>query len=292
VAQRKSALEDLIDLASRLPWYVSLVFAVVSGVVLHALAAALSAPRIETPGALGGVVARGLYGTIAALLQFVVPMCFAVGALAALLKRSRATALFAQARSAPEQSIDGMTWEQFECLVGEAFRRRGYQVTETGGGGSDGGVDLVLVKGSDRFLVQCKQWRTQRVGVATVRELYGVIAARGATGGFVVTSGDFTEESRQFARDCRIELVDGDGLTALIREIERASVNNGTVATGAALPPAIANVSRASNRCPKCGSAMALRTAKRGPHVGHDFLGCTRYPVCRGIRRLDETVGE
>ena len=31
--------------------------------------------------------------------------------------------------------LDGMTWQQFERLVGEAFRLQGFRVTETGGGG-------------------------------------------------------------------------------------------------------------------------------------------------------------
>jgi restriction system protein len=40
-----------------------------------------------------------------------------------------------------------MTWREFEALVGEYFRLRGFAVTETGGGGADGGVDLMLTKG-------------------------------------------------------------------------------------------------------------------------------------------------
>ena len=34
--------------------------------------------------------------------------------------------------------------------------------------------------------------------------------------------------------------------------------------------------------CPKCGSAMRLRTARHGPRRGHRFWGCNRYPDCRG----------
>ncbi len=34
--------------------------------------------------------------------------------------------------------------------------------------------------------------------------------------------------------------------------------------------------------CPQCGSAMALRTAKNGPHPGSQFWGCTAYPTCKG----------
>ena len=34
-------------------------------------------------------------------------------------------------------------------------------------------------------------------------------------------------------------------------------------------------------RCPKCGSLMILRTAKRGPNAGGKFYGCSRYPKCK-----------
>jgi len=40
--------------------------------------------------------------------------------------------------------------------------------------GADGGIDLRLKKDGERFLVQCKHWRAQRVPVEVVRELYGV----------------------------------------------------------------------------------------------------------------------
>jgi restriction system protein len=52
-------------------------------------------------------------------------------------------------------------------------------------------VDLVLQRDGEKHLVQCKQWRATRVSVMVVRELFGVMAATGAVGGFVVTSGRF-----------------------------------------------------------------------------------------------------
>jgi hypothetical protein len=36
--------------------------------------------------------------------------------------------------------------------------------------------------------------------------------------------------------------------------------------------------------CPNCGSAMVLRTARRGDRAGQQFYGCVSYPKCRGIR--------
>lgn len=88
---------------------------------------------------------------------------------------------------------------------------------ETGGGGPDGGVDLTLTKGRS-VLVQCKQWKAFKVGVDVVRELYGVMAARGATGGFVVTSGRFTAEAKAFAEGRNVQLVDGPRLFSMIKQ--------------------------------------------------------------------------
>lgn len=43
------------------------------------------------------------------------------------------------------------------------------------------------------------------------------------------------------------------------------------------------SVEESSARCPKCGSEMVLRTAKRGDNQGGKFWGCSNYPECRGI---------
>ena len=41
-----------------------------------------------------------------------------------------------------------------------------------------------------------------------------------------------------------------------------------------------------SPRCPKCGSEMVLRTARRGNNQGESFWGCSRFPECRGISNI------
>ncbi|WP_351124795.1 topoisomerase DNA-binding C4 zinc finger domain-containing protein [Shewanella sp. T24-MNA-CIBAN-0130] len=38
--------------------------------------------------------------------------------------------------------------------------------------------------------------------------------------------------------------------------------------------------------CPKCGSKMALRTAKNGAHAGNKFWGCSKYPKCKGLLNI------
>ena len=146
------------------------------------------------PGQLGAMVVQTFGKTLATIGQYLLPLiCLAGAGISAWRRRERAALVQNVVQSKSADALDGMTWQQFEQLVGEAFRLQGYTVTETGGGGADGGVDLVLSKGGEKFLVQCKQWRAFKVGVDVVRELYGVMAARGAAGGFVVTSGRFTD---------------------------------------------------------------------------------------------------
>jgi len=38
-----------------------------------------------------------------------------------------------------------------------------------------------------------------------------------------------------------------------------------------------------SQPCPKCGSSMVLRKTKKGANIGKKFLGCSKFPKCRGI---------
>ena len=38
--------------------------------------------------------------------------------------------------------------------------------------------------------------------------------------------------------------------------------------------------------CPKCGSPLVLRTAKKGTNTGKQFYGCSGFPKCRYIRIL------
>ena len=115
-------------------------------------------------------------------------------------------------------TLKAMTWQEFELLVGETFRRLGYQVIETGGGGADGGADLLLAKGGRRFVVQCKHYKTGRVGAPVVREVVGVAVHEKAQGAFVVTVGSFTRAAEAFAKGKPLHLIDGGQLMAMIEK--------------------------------------------------------------------------
>ena len=197
MARRKqNPVEDLIELTSRLPWWVGVVLAIAAYFWLRNVAAT-EVTGVLRPGQMGELVTRNVFNALAAVGQYLLPFAFLVGAAMSAYGRAKRQALHDQVAASPDRgALDDMSWQAFEALVGEAFRRKGYTVAETGGGGADGGIDLVLKKEGETFLVQCKQWKATKVSVSTVRELYGVMAANGAAGGFVVTSGVFTDNAR------------------------------------------------------------------------------------------------
>jgi hypothetical protein len=38
--------------------------------------------------------------------------------------------------------------------------------------------------------------------------------------------------------------------------------------------------------CPKCGSKLVERTARKGPNAGSSFLGCSAFPKCRYTQKV------
>jgi restriction system protein len=178
------------------------------------------------------------------------------------------------------ESIRSLSWRQFELLVGEAFRRQGYAVQETGLGGADGGIDLVLRKGGEVTLVQCKRWRTQRVDVRVVREMFGLLAHHQASAVKIIAVGAYTAEAQSFAAGKPIELISGDALLELVRGAQTAAPESRPQAPS---PISVETVPS----CPKCGQAMQQRVNRR---TKDRFWGCTAYPGCRGTRQLTESA--
>ena len=195
------------------------------------------------------------------------------------------------------EALRAMRWQDFERLVGEYYRRRGYGVRETGGGGADGGIDLALKRDGETWLVQCKHFANAAVGVKPVRELLGVVAGEGASGGIFITTSAFTREAEAFARGQKLELVDGETLLERVKEVQggksaapapepagRPAEAAKAPAASAAPPPVPADAPAV--QCPKCGSPMVRRTARQGANAGQVFWGCTNYPACRGTRAM------
>jgi len=272
MANRQGFFTDSMELGFKLPWRVAVSLAAGAFLVFHFIAITTSPPATGTTLAgPGDVVVHQFMHTGALFLQYLLPAGLLIGAVVAFVKQSQAKSLVSRTRARPAR-ISEMSSREFERLVGEAFRQRGFTVTGFGSRGPDGGVDLALVKNGERFLVQCKHGRTQQVGAAVVRELNGIVAAIGAHSGFVVTGGIFTREAREFAQKAKIGLIDGDALEKLL--------------SGTSPTPVPDVMGENAPACPRCGTEMVQRVAKQGRHAGHAIWGCRHYPKCPEIVQI------
>lgn len=268
-------LNVLFDIASAIPWWASILLALISYGGFHALATAELAVSPQRP--LESITPMVIQG-ISRALQYLVPCVFLAGSVASFFRARKRKRLASDAALNPE-AIREMSWQDFELLVGQAFRNDGYRVVERGGNGPDGGIDLVLEKGGLYYMVQCKHWRSAKVSVSVVRELQGVISTVNAAGGLVVTSGTYTEDAKRFARETNITLVDGTELSGMLTRARGGTVES-------PYNHALFQPMDGDRECPKCGSDMVRRKARRGDRAGQAFLGCSRYPSCRGVRNL------
>jgi restriction system protein len=171
------------------------------------------------------------------------------------------------------RQLRNIDWFQFEKIVGLTFRKLGYSVTTRGGANPDGGIDLIIEKDGQRTAIQCKHWKTWKVGASDVRELVGAITHAEIQKGIIVTIRGYTREAKQLAEEDGIEIVNELGLTRMLE------------ATDARFDSEMLAILKNTQKfCPKCGAEMELRTATKGRNPGEQFWGCSNYPKrrCRG----------
>jgi restriction system protein len=161
-------------------------------------------------------------------------------------------------------------WFQFEKVVAITYRKLGYTVTRRGGANPDGGIDLVIERDGERTAVQCKHWKTWKVGVKAVREFLGALTDANLSRGIFVTLGGYTGDAKALAEKRGIEILND---TALARMLESLDAKYD--------PEVQAALQDTRKLCPRCKSEMVLRTAKKGAGAGGQFWGCSAYPRCQ-----------
>lgn len=100
-----------------------------------------------------------------------------------------------------------MSGRDFEIAVANVFKKNNYNVELTQSS-SDGGVDIIL-KDSNGIIkyVQCKAYKN-KVGIAPVRELFGVMTDNNINYGMMVTLKGYTQGVYDFVKNKNIELLD------------------------------------------------------------------------------------
>ncbi|GAA0889310.1 restriction endonuclease [Rhodanobacter soli] len=198
-----------------MPWWLGILIGLIGYVAIrHGIGWYLASFDNPVLHGLGNVATSGIYAPLAWMLLI---GCW-LAALASFLGRGRRRQLLDNQTGI--DSLRQMNWRQFEQLTGEAFHRQGYAIEETGLGGADGGIDLILHKNSQTTLVQCKQWQNRQVGVKVVREMYGLLVHHQAAAVKIVALGDYTPDAHRFAQGKPIELIHGGELIATVRKLQ------------------------------------------------------------------------
>jgi len=117
-----------------------------------------------------------------------------------------------------------MDWADFEHLIRELFAKEfsednsEVRVTRAS---RDYGVDAIAfdpnpIKGG-KFVIQAKRYNNI-VPVSAVRDLYGTMINEGAVKGILVTTSYYGNDSREFAKDKPLALIDGNNLIYMLEK--------------------------------------------------------------------------
>ena len=178
-----------------------------------------------------------------------------------------------------EWSIDllmSLEWKRYEEICKEilAIKGNGRFNISTTKIGADGGIDLKITdeKGNVTALGQCKAYNSQ-IGVAFIREFYGVIASEKVEHGYFFTTSKFSNDAIEFANKNKITLINGQNLLKTIQSFKPEQQKHlFTIATdGDYTTPTCAN----------CDVKMVKKSSERG-----EFWGCVNYPRCKNTLNI------
>jgi hypothetical protein len=115
-------------------------------------------------------------------------------------------------------AVRDLAWEGYYSLIADAFRREGYEVFE--GEGLDREViDMEVVRGAERMLVNCQLRGLNEIGVEPLLEMAQVADRVGADGAFIVTDGDFATDAWALAAGQALILIDRRALVGLVLDV-------------------------------------------------------------------------
>lgn len=115
-------------------------------------------------------------------------------------------------------ALAALRWRDFIGLVLDALQERGYRrAPEPDAPAVEG--DYLLEFNGQRWLLSSKRGASYVLGSTAIAEFANTIRTMGASGGLLVTSGQFAPEARPVAAAQRIELLDGPKLWPQLRPL-------------------------------------------------------------------------
>lgn len=206
---QKKHTSSIFDLVIKLPWWINLFLSILTVSAPYLLKSKIMVTK--------NMLIINNYSIIY-FIAFILAFIFFISSLITFLKVRKEKQIFDKQNNIKD--LYSIKWDTFEILVREVFSRSGHKVKIRGGNRPDGGVDLEAYKEGKKIIIQCKQWKSNKVGVAIVREMFGVMIHEKAQSVYIITCGSFTKDAKEFAKGKPIHLIHGFKLLDWIKEIK------------------------------------------------------------------------
>ncbi|MDF2531481.1 MAG: mrr [Clostridia bacterium] len=109
-----------------------------------------------------------------------------------------------------------LTPYEFEDTIMEMYRALGYNVKQTSYS-NDRGKDGIAYKGNNKYLIECKRYdKDNKIGRPQLQKFFAAMHEENAYMGYFVTTSTFAQTAYEYARENKIELIDGERLARLM----------------------------------------------------------------------------
>jgi hypothetical protein len=109
-------------------------------------------------------------------------------------------------------ALSRISWQDFEILVANRYRRHGWEVAHCG----ESEVDLRMRRNGKLALVQCRHESFPRLDAGTVERLLAAAREESADEAVVITTGDVPEDARKLAMDGGAKVIEGEAVRELL----------------------------------------------------------------------------
>lgn len=133
-----------------------------------------------------------------------------------------------QERIAILGAVRAMSWDGYQAMVADIFRREQYLVLAPDPAEA-AVIDMDVTKPTERMLVSCRLRGDITVIAEHLGHIFGAVERTRASGAYVLTDGRFDERAAEYARQTGLILIDGDTLIDLVIELTVADETPKTI---------------------------------------------------------------
>jgi hypothetical protein len=116
-------------------------------------------------------------------------------------------------------AVRNLSWDGYQALIADIFRRKAFEVFPPPVSGSDLDViDLVVDRDGERMLINCQLRGEMDIPAAAASEMGNVVNNYSVAGAYLIADGSFAQDAVEIAPSTGVVLIDGQALIDLVIE--------------------------------------------------------------------------